>query len=102
MGVSANEQETVISFSRNDKRAIVSTTDTTVMTKLDKYVSSGETEWTLDREETLAGDVVEKIYSVPKKYISFRSKTRKVSDELAAAAAERLKKAREGKKNDTL
>lgn len=48
MSLMIEEQETNINFSRNDERAIVYTSDTTVMTKLNKLVEAQDTEWKLE------------------------------------------------------
>lgn len=39
MSVSVEEQETHVNFNRDDERAAVYTSDTTVMTKLNKLIS---------------------------------------------------------------
>lgn len=80
--MSTDEQETIINFSRNEDRAYIFTSDTMVMTKLDKFVNEGA--YTLDRvEKEPDGTVCGKWYSCPKRVISFRK--RPMSDERRAA-----------------
>ena len=103
MCVPVNEQETVITVSRDSNEATIYTSDTTVMTKLDNLCGSSD-EWELtgtDRAK-LTGDVLAKNYSVKNKSLgSFRTRKtkREMTDEQREAAAERLRKAR-GKKNE--
>lgn len=42
MSISLMEQETTINFSRDERYAFIWTSDSTVMTKLDKRVEGGE------------------------------------------------------------
>ncbi len=95
MGVPPNEQETVIGFDRYDDMAEIYTSDTTMMHKFDKYVKSSP-DWELTNTYYLDGEIVGKIYKIPRKLVSFRSKTTKrtMTEEQRKAAAERLKKAR--------
>lgn len=101
-GVSADEQETTINFSRTDKEAEVYTSDNTVLTKIKNMFSSDDCEWKLKNVvKDQKGNVVSVFFSVPKKLISLRAKTVKSSltDEQKQAAAERLKNARSFNKN---
>lgn len=78
------EQETTVNFSRNDDRAIIYTSDTTMMTKLQKLLEAESTEWKLEGVSGLKnGEIVGKQYSCPKKLISFRTKqtNRKFTEE---------------------
>lgn len=96
-GVSADEQETTINYSRTDKEAEVYTSDNTVLTKIKNMFSSDDCEWKLKNVvKDRKGNVVSVFFSVPKKLISLRAKTVKSSltDEQKQAAAERLKNAR--------
>lgn len=95
--VPLEEQETVIQFNRDDKFATIWTSDSTMMTKLDRLCSSSPDLYKLDREETAGGDVVGKFYKVmDKKIISFRSKkvTRNLTEEQRKEYAERLRNTR--------
>jgi len=98
MIIPIEEQETVINYNRNDKYAEIYTTDTTVMTKLDKRVKSGK-DWKLVKSETSEGRVVSKTYQCPKRLVSFRGTTvtREMTPEQKALSAERLRIAREEK-----
>ena len=95
MHIPVDEQETTISFDRRDNTCYIYTSDSTMITKLDKLVKSGS--YKLSDIQYLEGDVVSKMYTCPKKLISFRAKTvrREMTEEQKIAAAERLKKARE-------
>lgn len=76
MGLMLEEQETHINFSRNDSRAEIYTSDTTMMTKLNKLVELQGTEWKLERESRLekSGELIGRTYSCPVDFISFRKK----------------------------
>ena len=65
MGLSIEEQETHVNFSRGDKRAEVYASDTTMITKLDKLVRMEGTEWRLERVSKIKGEVIGKTYSCP-------------------------------------
>ena len=96
-GVSADEQETTINFSRTDKEAEVYTSDNTVLTKIKNMFNSDDCEWKLkDVVKDQERNVVGVFFIVPKKLVSLRAKTVKSSltDEQRRAAAERLKNAR--------
>lgn len=75
MSVQVNEQETTVSMYRDSDEAEIYTSDTTVMTKLDRKVKEHPDEWKCVRVETMGAgaEVVDKWYSCPKKLISFRS-----------------------------
>lgn len=98
MGIALNEQETTVNFFRDTDTAEVYTSDTTVMTKLDKLVKSGDCpDWELVEEHhSQTGELVAKTYRTKKRLISFRSTivTRTLTDEQRAVMGERLKKAR--------
>ncbi len=101
MGIGIEEQETVIGFMRDEKFCTVYTSDSTVMTKLDKRVEKSK-DWELIKVDKLRdGSVVSKTYKAPKRLISFRGevgKGRRMSEEDRQKAAERLRIAREKKK----
>ena len=97
MGISLEEQETVIQYSRTDKEATIYTSDSTVMTKLDKLCVSAPEYYKLDREETQDGKVVGKFYKLADKTrISFRkNKTERVlTEEQKQRLADNLARAR--------
>ena len=96
-GVSADEQETTINYSRTDKEAEVYTSDNTVLTKIKNMFNSDDCEWKLkDIVKDQDRNIVGVFFIVPKKLVSLRAKTVKSSltDEQRRAAAERLKNAR--------
>lgn len=91
MGLAVNEQETTITYARDGTTATVWTSDTTVMTKLDKMAKESS-DWKLIKEEKINGDIVAKRYEVAKELISYRTKkvNRTMTDEQRRQAAERL------------
>lgn len=92
----SDEQETVIVIPRTGNKARISTTDSTMKTKLDKMVESSDM-WICEKED---GPV--KFYeALDKSLVSFRKNkvSREMTDEQKEKAAERLKKARERKNN---
>lgn len=93
MSTSYDEQETIIQISRNCKLATVATSDTTMMTKLDKLAADADSDWTLSSTSYCQGDIAEKIYTAPKNLISFRkaTSTRQLTEEQKQALADRLK-----------
>lgn len=95
MSVSIEEQETHVNFNRDDERATVYTSDTTVMTKLNKLISMPGTEWKLEGGSRLKnGELVGKTYSCPVAFISFRSKrtSRYLTEEQRKAIGKRFRK----------
>ena len=97
MGLPIEEQETVINFSRDEERATIYTSDSTMMTKLNKLVSAGGTEWKLDEViRDKRGEEVARNYSCPKKLLSYRAKsvTQELTEEERKKIGERLKATR--------
>lgn len=96
--VQPSEQETTISFSRDGKTVDVWTSDTTVMTTLDKLCKSSPKNYTcIESMNTLDGLLANKRYKISdKRYISFRSgkANRVMTEEQKAQAAERLRQGR--------
>lgn len=92
-GVVIDEQETVVQFGRNDEYMTIYTSDSTMMTKLDKCVKGGEYE--VVEVQTLQGSskVIAKVYKAKKRLLSFRKKfiERELTEEQKIASAERLK-----------
>lgn len=86
------EQETSISFYRTDDRFEVYTSDSTMITKLDKLVRDGSA-WSLEKVWTQQGDIVGKTYSAPKKCIMYLANPRicNFTEEQKRENAERLK-----------
>lgn len=96
MGLNISEQETSVSFSRDSDICTVYTSDSTVMTKLDKLAESDKSPyWKLKEEHRLLnGELVGKTYETHKRLISFRANitTREMSEEQKEAASERFRK----------
>ena len=104
MRVAYEEQETVINFPRRESYAIVWTSDTTVMTKLDGLCEKSEQYVLVEAGRSkLGGEVISKTYKIKdKSLISFRAKkmereARTMTDEQRLAMIERLEKARQAK-----
>lgn len=90
--VSLEEQETIIQYNRVDKYATICTSDTTMMTKLDKLCKSAPNNYKLTRTETQDGKVVTKFYRLEdKSMISFRREKRTLSEEQIEVLRERAK-----------
>ena len=102
MSVAVAEQETVICISRDSEECTVYTSDSTMMTKLDKLADPNNDNaplWKLKEVHRMSGtkEVVGKTYVTNKRLISFRSdiKTRDLTEEQRQEAAERFRKWRE-------
>lgn len=95
MGLNISEQETSVSFARDSDICTVYTSDSTIMTKLDKLTKSDESpHWRLEEEHRLInGELIGKTYETHKRLISFRSNisTREMTEEQKEAASERFK-----------
>ena len=79
MGLMIEEQETHVNFNRDDERAVIYTSDTTTMTKLNKLLKLQGTEWKLESvARAKSGEEIGRTYSCPKEFISFRSKKVKI------------------------
>lgn len=104
MGLSVAEQETSVSFMRDRDICTVYTSDSTVMTKLDKLVENPKApHWKLKEEHRLqSGELVGKTYETHKRLISFRADifTRELTEEQKEAAAERMKEWQERKRQE--
>lgn len=86
---SVSEQETIIQFSRDEDFATIWTSDTTVMTKLDKH---SDTYDLIDVGKHSNGSILSKTYKCDKKLVSFRSKRtrREMTDEQKEVLRERM------------
>lgn len=102
MGLSVAEQETTVSFMRDSDLCEVYTSDSTIMTKLDKLAESDKApHWKLKAEHKLqTGELVGKTYQTHKRLISFRADitTRELTDEQKEVAADRMKEWQERKR----
>lgn len=107
-GVSTDEQETVIAFSRNGDMASVETTDSTILTKLKKYATTNPDEWVLTnvttgRDESDPMKITSICFECPKKLISLRSKStapRELTEEERAEIAERMRNVRASREDE--
>ena len=107
-GVSTDEQETIIVFSRNNDTASVETTDSTVLTKLKKYATTNPDEWVLTNVTTGQNEsdpmkITSICFECPKKLISLRSKStapRELTEEERTEIAERMRNARAGREDE--
>ena len=99
MSLSIEEQETHVNFNRGNSRAMIYTSDTTMVTKLDKLVCLQDTEWKLEEVHKLPnGEEIGRTYSCPVPLVSFRSRKvkREYTEEQRQEAADRLRKFRSG------
>ena len=96
MGMNLFEQETVINFMRDCDIAEVYTSDSTVMTRLDKLVENPDApDWNLKKEHyDQKNNLVAKTYTTKKRLISFRAATgeNRMSEEQKEAARDRLRR----------
>lgn len=95
--VPTEEQETVINYGRNDKDMTIYTTDSTVITKLDKCVAAGLYE--VIELHKVRGHVVGKTYKASKRMLTFRTKIAKVelTEEQRKARAENMRRLKASK-----
>ena len=107
-GVSTDEQETIIVFSRNNDTASVETTGSTVLTKLKKYATTNPDEWVLTNVTTSQNEsdpmkITSICFECHKKLVSLRSKStypRELTEEERAEIAERMRNARAGREDE--
>lgn len=102
MSVPVIEQETNVTFMRDSEYAEVYTSDTTVMTRLDKLVEREDCpDWSLKQNiYDQFGNLCGKIYITKKNLVSFRSvkTTREINDEQRQELRERMEAWRARKK----
>lgn len=99
------EQETTISFGREDDIAVIWTSDKTMIYKFDKLVEESEDWNCVDVEKNEEYGVLCKEYRVPKKMLTFRSKRttgRKMTEEQKQKLAEGFRAYKEKQKSNTL
>lgn len=77
MSIPIYEQETVIQISRDSDKMEIWTSDTTMMTKLDKLCKKS-TRWMCTSEGKIDGEVVNKEYTGDKVLLSLIPNTRKM------------------------
>ena len=97
MGIPNSEQETVIVFGRTDSGAIIDTSDSTVITRIEKLRKQSPENYRLEAIHTFqGGDECGRKYRVTDKgLISFRKGRLRYSDEEKRRKAEHMKKIRE-------
>ena len=100
--IPTDEQETVIQIGRNGSEVSIWTSDTTMMTKLDKLVEKSPENYKLKKIGRLknSGATVDKEYIIADKgLLSFRAAriVRELTDEQKVEMAERLKRNTEHK-----
>lgn len=79
MRIPTNEQETVIQFYRDEKLATITTTDATMITKLNKLVNNSDA-WEVTDQELSEGNVICVTYQVDKSLLSYRKSKKVVTD----------------------
>ena len=92
--VPLEEQETIIQFNRDEKHATIYTSDSTMMTKLDKLCETAPDNYKCTKEETIKGDTVSKFYRLEDKtLLSLRSKKKEMnySEEQRKMLSERMR-----------
>lgn len=95
MNVPTIEQETTVNFGRAEKVARIWTSDTNVMTKLDKLVEKDSKNWVCRLQKDKDGDVIAKEYIVQnKKLVSFRAE--RVMTEAQLEVIEKMHRAKFG------
>lgn len=101
MSILAYEKETHISMGATSDKMRIFTTEKHIIRKLDKYVENSE-DWTVVEIGKVKNKVVSKIYEAPRKLLLMREHklTRVMTDEQKAAAAQRLKAARDKKNQE--
>lgn len=94
MNVPLEEQETVIQFNRTDDYATIYTSDSTMITKLDKCCEEAPEFYKLQKEDHLRdGSVSGKTYILSdRKMLSFRKSKRVYSEEERKMLGERLRR----------
>ena len=93
MSIAINEQETVINIFRDKKECYIWTSDSTMITKLDKLCEKAPDYYVLENAGRITGEIVDKCYIVKdKSLISFRSGKVVLTDEQKQIRAERMRK----------
>lgn len=91
VSIPTDEQETTISFSRVGDRVDIWTSDTTMITKLDKLCETAPELYKVNKVGKVNGSVVDKDYVITdKSMISFRSTKRQMTEEQRQAAKARM------------
>ena len=91
------EQETMISFNAGEDEALLYTADPVMRRKMDKLVEENPQQFKIVDEHRFKGEVYARRYTLPKKFVSIRTKDikpREMSDEQRRACSERMKQLR--------
>lgn len=74
MSAPLEEQETIITWTRGDEHAEIYTTDTTVMTRLNRLCKNHPETWSqIKHEWRNKTELISTTYKCPRKMVSFRS-----------------------------
>ena len=95
--LSAYERETIIRWDEESSEASFYTASPVQIRRMDKLTAENPANFREIRAEKCQGEICAKTYTIPKDFITIRSKRRILSEEQRAANAERLRKAREMK-----
>lgn len=91
--LSRYEQESIINFNAGDDTAELYTADPVWIRKLDKLLEANPEQFKLKDEQFYEGEVISKTYTLPKRFITIRSKERTYTEEERKRMAENFKKA---------
>ena len=96
MGLTRYEQEVTIGFNAAEDTAELYTADPVWIRKMDKLTQQNPEQFKLKKAETYQGAIVAKRYTLPKRFISIRSRDikRKLTEEQIKALSERIKRIR--------
>lgn len=91
MRLSRYEQEVIINFNAEDEKCTLYTANPVWIRKMDKLVESNPDEFKQIDRQTMKGELVSKTYEFPKKLVSVRSKSKKLTDAERLELTKRLK-----------
>ena len=95
------EQETTISFGRNDTTVRMWVADSTMLTKVRHLIAKAPDSYKITNIDYCDGEVTGFEVEFPKNFLCFRAELRKVTDEQKAAASERFKAYHAARKTST-
>lgn len=91
MNLTRYEQEVIINFNAEDENCTLYTANPAWIRKMDKLLESNPDEFKQIDFQTMKGELVSKTYSFPKKLVSVRSKTIKLSEDAKKKRIKQLK-----------
>ena len=100
MGLTREEQETIINFDNASKEASVYTANPHLIRKLDEFCKNYPEFWKETDVVKKDGEVVSKTYECPKRMVTLRSRNPVMSEKQRQASAERLREYRKSKDNN--